>query len=467
MTRNHILLVDDDPVIRFAVRSFLETHGNTISEAESCAAAREQLETAPPDAALVDISLPDGNGLDVLRNIREHDPEIPVVILTGQGTIELAVRAMSQGARNFLTKPVELNALAAVLQRELQNRRYRQQSLAASSRKRTEQPNPFLGTSAAIQRLRELAEKVAMGESPVLILGETGAGKGVLAHWIHANGPRRNEEFLDLNCAGLDREFLETELFGHQKGAFTSAVSAKPGLLEVANRGTVFLDEIGDVDLQVQPKLLKVLETGRFRRLGDIHDRVADVRLVSATHRDLPKLIHENRFREDLYYRINIILLEVPALRFRVEDIPLLARYFLRQMTQQRGLREIELDRSATEALMGYAWPGNIRELHNVLERAVLVGRSNPLTVMDLQFDPRNAHNPQAASRTSSCLTLKEMERARIEEALAEEGGSVEKAARRLGVPRSSFYNKVRRLGISSGNGLKSSGIRKLSNAVD
>lgn len=462
MARNHILLVDDDPVIRFAVRSFLEAHGYTISEAESCAAARAQLETSPPDAAVVDISLPDGHGLEVLQHIREHDPEIPVVILTGQGTIELAVRAMSQGARNFLTKPVELNALEAVLQRELQNRRYRQQSMAAKSRNRTEQPNPFLGSSPAIQRLREVAEKVAAGESPVLILGETGSGKGVLAQWLHANGVRRNEEFLDLNCAGLDREFLETELFGHQKGAFTSAVSAKPGLLEVANRGTVFLDEIGDVDLQVQPKLLKVLETGRFRRLGDIHDRVADVRLVSATHRDLPKLIQAGRFREDLYYRINIIPLEVPALRSRVEDIPVLARYFLRQMTQQRGLDEIDLDRSAREALMSYAWPGNVRELHNVLERAVLVGQSNPLTVRDLQFQPKRVGVEEPALGLGPCLTLKEMERARIEEALVEEGGSVEKAARKLGVPRSSFYNKVRRLGV-----LKVRSAPKLSGAAD
>ena len=357
---------------------------------------------------------------------------------------------MSQGARNFLTKPVQLDVLEAVLQRELQNRRYRQQSLAASSRNRAEQPNPFLGTSGAIQRLRHVAQKVAAGESPVLILGETGAGKGVLANWLHANGPRRNEEFLDLNCAGLDREFLETELFGHQKGAFTSAVNAKPGLLEVANRGTFFLDEIGDVDMQVQPKLLKVLETGRFRRLGDIQDRVADVRLISATHRDLPKLIQEGRFREDLYYRINIIPLEVPALRSRAEDIPVLARYFLQQMTQQRGREKVELDLSATDALRDYPWPGNIRELRNVLERAVLVGQSNPLSVRDLQFQPKHTTQAEPCLQGSSRLTLKEVERMQISEALAEEGGSVERAAKRLGVPRSSLYNKVRRLGISN-----------------
>jgi DNA-binding NtrC family response regulator len=447
-----VLLVDDDPVIRFAIRSFLEARGTRVRESGTCTEARSQLQNSPPDAAVVDMSLPDGDGLMVLRQIQEHDSEIPLVILTGQGSIELAVRAMSQGARNFLTKPVELAALDAILRRELQNRRHRQRSLAANSRNRREPPNPFLGSSPAIRRLREVAEKVADTDCPILVLGETGSGKGVLAHWIHANSPRGKEEFLDLNCAGLDREFLETELFGHQKGAFTGAVIEKPGLLEVANGGTVFLDEIGDVDLPVQPKLLKVLETGRFRRLGDIHDRVTDVRLISATHRNLPKLIQEGLFREDLYYRINIIPIVVPPLRSRVEDIPVLAHHFLTHMAHERGLGEVALDGSATDALQNYSWPGNIRELRNVLERALLVARSNPLTVRDLQFQPASGAKEESAALSRARLTLREMEQIHIAEVLQEEFGSVEKAARRLGVPRSSLYNKLRRLGLSRAN---------------
>jgi len=448
VSRNRILLVDDDAAIRFAVRSFLEAHEIGVMEAHSHQEALQQLAKSAPDAAILDLSLPDGDGFGLLQEIRNIDSDIPVIILTGQGTIETAVRAMSQGARNFLTKPVQLSALEAVLQRELQNRRFRQQSLAASSRTRREELDPFLGTSVAIRKLRQLSHRVAGSDSPLLIVGETGAGKGVLANWIHANSPRREETFLDLNCAGLSREFLETELFGHEKGAFTSAVSAKPGLLEVADRGTVFLDEIGDMDLQVQPKLLKVLETQQFRRLGDVRDRTVDVRLISATHRDLERSVRDGRFREDLYYRINIIQLRIPSLRSRPEDIPTLAEQFLQRMGRQRGRGEIGMDKSAIDALQQYSWPGNIRELHNVLERAVLVAEHNPLTVHDLHFQCTSEAAPRAVLPPSAVLTLKQMERSCIKAALEEENGSVEKAARRLGIPRSSLYNKARRLDI-------------------
>ncbi len=325
------------------------------------------------------------------------------------------------------------------------------QATLDSADRRTEPANPFLGPSTPIRRLRELAQKVTLGDSPVLILGETGSGKGVLANWIHAHSSRADAEFLDLNCAGLDHEFLETELFGHEKGAFTSAVAAKTGLLEIADQGTVFLDEIGDVDLQVQPKLLKVLETGRFRRLGDIRDRMTDVRLISATHRDLPKLVRAGLFREDLYYRINIISLEVPPLRSRPEDIPFLAEHFLHKLALERGPVQIELDRSATRALMSYPWPGNIRELRNVLERAVLLAESSAITYRELQFQPATVEDVRSLAAPASCLTLQEMEKTHILAVLAQESGSVQKAARKLGIPRSSLYSKLSRHGISTG----------------
>lgn len=316
----------------------------------------------------------------------------------------------------------------------------------AGSRGGTEEIDPFLGPSRVIQRLRDLARKVVASDSPVLILGETGAGKGVLANWLHGSGSRRQEQFLDLNCAGLDREFLETELFGHDKGAFTGAVAAKPGLLEVANHGTVFLDEIGDVDLQVQPKLLKVLETGRFRRLGEVRDRFADVRLISATHRDLGWDVQQGRFRPDLFYRINIIRLDVPALRSRPEDIPCLANSLLRAIAPHGSA--IELDGSAVEALQSYSWPGNIRELRNVLQRALLVTESNVITESELQFFPVRLENMSPRSSSVTNLTLDELERTHIAAVLAEEFGSVQKAAKRLGIPRSSLYNKLNRFGI-------------------
>ncbi len=308
--------------------------------------------------------------------------------------------------------------------------------------------DPFLGTSGVIQRLRDFACKVALSDSPVLVLGETGSGKGVLANWLHANSNRCNEQFLDLNCAGLDREFLETELFGHEKGAFTSAVAAKPGLLEVANHGTLFLDEIGDVDLQVQPKLLKVLESGRFRRLGEVHDRFADVRLISATHRDLGREVREGRFRPDLFYRINIILLEVPTLRSRCGDIPLLANRLLQGIVPHGDA--MQLDASAIEALRNYSWPGNIRELRNVLQRALLLAEGNIITQRELHFFPARFDEPAAVAPASD-LTLREMEKTHIANVFAQEFGSVQRTAKRLGIPRSSLYNKLNRFGIGNG----------------
>ena len=319
----------------------------------------------------------------------------------------------------------------------------------AAPGQRTSAIDPFLGSSAVIERLRDFSQRVADSDTPAVILGETGSGKGVLANWLHANGKRRHEQFLDLNCAGLDREFLETELFGHEKGAFTSAVAAKPGLLEIANHGTVFLDEIGDVDMRVQPKLLKVLETGRFRRLGDVRDRFADVRLISATHRDLGRDVREGRFRSDLFYRINIVVLEVPALRCRTEDIPYLAEELLRSLAGRN--EAIALNRSAMSALQRYSWPGNIRELRNVLQRALLVADQAVITERELQFFPTQLEEPPTCLRQAADLTLQEMEKNHIAAVLALELGSIQKAAKRLGIPRSSLYNKVNRFGICNG----------------
>src|SRR4030095_6145073 len=233
------------------------------------------------------------------------DSGTPLLVLTAHGSIDLAVRAIKEGAEQFLTKPLELPALQVILQRLIQKQRNHQNQLASKSRQVRQAIDPFIGVSPAIHTLAEQAKRVLMTESPVLILGETGSGKGVLARWLHENSPRADEAFVDLNCAGLSRELLENELFGHEKGAFTSATTSKQGLFEVAHRGTIFLDEIGDVDLQIQPKLLKVLEEQRFRRVGDVRDRQVDVRLIAATHQDLSDLVRQKRFRDDLYFRVS------------------------------------------------------------------------------------------------------------------------------------------------------------------
>jgi DNA-binding NtrC family response regulator len=445
LQRSRILVADDDRAIRFGIRDFLSSHGYEVEEADSCEALEKAFHTSRLDVAIVDHVLPDGNSVDLLPHLKTVNPAVAVVILTGHGSIDLAVRAIKEGAEHFLTKPIELPALLAVLQRLLEAQRNRRKDLAGRSRRARTVIDPFQGHSHAIRELARQAKLVAHAESPILIQGETGAGKGVLAAWLHYNGPRTDEAFVDLNCAGLSRDFLETELFGHEKGAFTGAVSGKVGLFEVAHRGTVFLDEIGDVDPQVQPKLLKVLEEKRFRRMGDVRDRLVDVRLIAATHEDLGQLVREHRFRGDLFFRISTIPLEVPPLRDRVEDIPVLARSILVQLGADLGRGSLRLQPEAEQALTAYSWPGNIRELKNVLERAVLLGGRAQIGLKDLRFDVLSGSSPL----DESGLSLQEIERRHIERVLKQEGYHVERAAKRLGVPRSSLYQKIKQLGIT------------------
>jgi DNA-binding NtrC family response regulator len=442
-----ILIVDDEPGIRFGVRDFLESEGLEAEEADSVAAAERAVREGRPDAVVLDHMLPDGTALDLLPRLRELDPSLPVVVLTGHASIDLAVRAIKEGADHFLAKPVELPALLMLLQRLLESQRERRRQIAGRTRQARESVDPFTGTSAAIRQLAVQAQKVAASSSPILIEGETGSGKGVLARWLHRNGPRADEPFVDMNCAGLSREFLETELFGHEKGAYTGAVSSKPGLLEVAHRGVVFLDEIGDLDPQVQPKLLKVLEEKRFRRLGEVRDRQIDVQLLAATHQDLPAAVREKRFRSDLYFRICTIPLRMPPLRERPEDVPILAKGLLEGIAADLGRRGLRLSRDAEDALSAYSWPGNVRELRNVLERAALLCGHDVLQPGDLRFERGDATVSQAPA-SDTHLTLEELERRHIERVLHELGGRVAEASQRLGIPRSTLYQKIKKFAI-------------------
>jgi DNA-binding NtrC family response regulator len=443
VSRPSALLVDDEASVRFGIRDFLESKGWVVVEAANCQAGLAAFNGARPEVAILDYSLPDGTALELLPRLKSADPDAALVILTGHGSIDLAVSAVKAGADHFLTKPVELPALLAILERVLENRRNRQRQLASRSSAARHAVDPFVGSSPAMRRLAEDARRFVSAESPVLIQGETGTGKGVLAAWLHRNGPRADEAFVDLNCATLSRDLLESELFGHEKGAFTGAVAAKQGLLDVAHRGTLFLDEIGDVDPLVQPKLLKVLEDKRFRRLGDVRDRQVDVRLITATHQDLTQLVRDNRFRSDLYFRVNTIPLTVPPLRERREDIERLAQALLEGIASDLGRNGLSLAPEAVRALEAYPWPGNIRELRNVLERAVLLCEGRTLGARDLRFEA----TPGVAASEAS-LTLAELERRHIERVLAAERGRVESAARRLGIPRSSLYQKLKRLGL-------------------
>lgn len=447
MSAYKILLVDDDPTVRFGIRKALEQKGFSIEEAESCHEGEERFRVISPDAVILDHMLPDGIGLDLLLKMKSIDSSIPVIMLTGHGTIDIAVQAIKEGADHFLTKPLRMNALSAILDRVMEHQRIRRQQIVSKSKRDRESLNPFLGTSDVIQNLKEQSDKVVATDRTVMIWGETGTGKSTLARWLHYNGPRAEEPFVEINCAGLSKEFLETELFGHEKGAFTGAVASKSGLLDVANRGTLFLDEIGDMDLQIQPKLLKVLEEKQFRRLGDVRDRRVDIRLIAATHQDLSLLVKEKKFRSDLYFRINTIPLTTPSLRDRKEDIPIIARHLLNSIASNMGYGEMKLMPAAMRALQAYSWPGNIRELRTILDRAVLLSRSSTLDVSDLRFD-------HIASGMGPCechidLTLDEVEHHHIERILQLERGSVEKAANRLGIARSSLYYKMKRYGLT------------------
>ena len=443
MPRNRVLLVEDDRGIRFGIRNFLVGRDYDVEEAETIKQGEELFRQNRPDIAILDYSLPDGNALEVLPRLKAADPSIPVIILTGQGSIDLAVRAMKEGAEQFLTKPVQMPALLVIIERLLDNQRVRQRDQARSSTQtRTGPIDPFIGVSDTIKALREQVERIVATDRPILILGETGTGKSVLAGWLHRNGPRSDEAFVDLNCAGLSRDFVETELFGHEKGAFTGAVTAKTGLLEVAHRGVLFLDEIGDVDLQVQPKLLKVLEEKKYRRLGEVRDRFSDVQLIAATHQDLHESIREKRFRSDLYFRISTIPLTIPPLRHRPADITLLANFFITRFGSEMSAPGIEITPPAMKMLQEYAWPGNVRELKNVIERAILLSDRRMLTPRDLRFEAGEADQ---ASSVSTTMTLEEMERWYVEQVLREEDGHVDSAARRLAIPRSSLYSKLKK----------------------
>jgi DNA-binding NtrC family response regulator len=437
-----ILVVEDDPVVRGLLRHLFRTHGFEVQEADTVRDAHEAFRANVPDLVVVDYQLPDGDGLELIEALHRVDPRVPQVMLTGQSSIDLAIRAVKAGAEHFVAKPFDSSLLMVVVQRALESFRDRRRRVALSAREDRQELDPFIGESAAIRALSIHASRVLDAQTPVLIEGETGTGKSVLATWLHQHGPRAQEALVDINGAGLSRDLLEAELFGHERGAFTGAATSKLGLLEVAHRGTVFLDEIGEIAMELQPRLLKVLEEKQFRRIGDVRSRSVDIRLIAATNRDLGQMVREGRFRPDLYFRINTIQLVIPPLRERPEDVPHIARHLLDRMCQAAP---IELTPFALQALREYDWPGNVRELRNVLERAVLLaGGATRLDRSDLHFD-RTSKRSSPELDTEEVVPLAEVERQYIERVLRRADGAVDRAASWLGIARSTLYQKLRR----------------------
>jgi DNA-binding NtrC family response regulator len=435
---NSILIVDDDEPQRRAIAGYLRSRGLTVLEAPTLAIAEAKFRDCAPDLALLEHKLPDGDGVELIRVLRRIDERVPILMLTPEPSVDLTVRATKLGAENFLSKRLPPASLYLQIQRVLDSFRDRRRQLARTAHEARSRLDPFVGKSLLIRDLLAQAHQVLDSHTPVLIEGETGTGKGVLARWFHEHGPRAEEPFVDINCAGLSRELLESELFGHERGAFTGAATSKLGLLEVAHRGTAFLDEIGEIDRALQPRILKVVEEKRFRRIGDIRNHNVDVRLITATNRDLGRMAREGTFRSDLYFRINTIHLVIPPLRRRPEDLPVLAREVLDQVANGRA---IELAPDAMKAICGYAWPGNLREMRNVFERAVLgarVGSGGRIEAADLRFEA-------TPERETEVLTLDEVERRHIEHVVRLEHGNVDRAATRLGVSRSTLYTKLKR----------------------
>src|SRR5262245_3927143 len=449
MARDKILIVQDDAGFRFSVREFLQSQGYEVYEAESCLASLSVFQSFGPDVVVSDYSLPDGNALELLPRLKSVDPDLRFLVMTKHGTIDLAVQMIKAGADQFLTKPIDLPFFLTIIQQILEYRRNRKYRIVSQHRRQSSSLDPFLGTDPAIRSLAQKAKKLLSTDHSILIQGESGTGKGVLAAWLHFHGPRRDEPFVDLNCSSLSRELLESDLFGHERGAFTGAVAAKKGLFEVAQGGTLFLDEIGDMDPQVQPKLLKALEEKRFRRLGDVCERLADVRLIAATHKDLGLLVQEGKFRIDLYFRINTFPLRLPPLRERIEDVPILAQHMLREIGANLGRNDLALSPDLEKALQSYRWPGNIRELRQTLERMILLGEDDTLTSKDLHIE---CSSDSTLASTDPILplseSLSEFEHQYIEKVLQIERGHVDESAKKLGLSRSAFYKKIKRYGI-------------------
>ena len=445
-----VFVVEDDASLRETLRQALAAEGHRVETAGDAASALALIERVSVDAIVLDLGLPDMDGLDVLARLAALDDHPAVVVLTGRDDIETIVEAMRRGAENFLIKPVDLPTLTLAVANALE--KYRLSRHAAFYRKAIasgagEPGGPaFVGSSAAMLAVRELVAKVAPTDSSVVLLGESGSGKGAVAHFIHRSSRRSGGPFVDLNCAALPATLVESEVFGYEKGAFTDAKTWKPGLLEVAGGGTVFLDEIAELDASAQSKLLKVIEERTFRRLGGVRDVEVDVRFVVATSSDLRKAVEARRFREDLYYRLNVFQIGLPPLRERGEDVIELAFHFIGELNPRIGRRVTRIAEPAAALLLGYGWKGNVRELRNVVERAMILTSGDVLEVSSLPADLRYGGGGEERRMIA---TLEEVEAAHIKRVLTLCRGNIKLAASGLGISRSTLYTKLEKYHIA------------------
>lgn len=437
-----VLLIDDEDDFREILGRGLTRAGFRVHTAANASEALSAAERREFDVAVCDMVLPDMSGLELLERLKHDHPDMEVILLTGQGTVESAVRAMKLGAYDYLTKPVPSKELEALIEKANERRRLQKENRqlrAMLERSQTQQE--MVGQSSAMQELFRLIERAGPSDKAILIQGESGTGKELVARALHRFSTRADKPMVVINCAALPESLLESELFGHEKGSFTGAIAAKPGLFEVADEGTLFIDEIGELPGSLQAKMLRVLEDGSLRRIGSVKERRVNVRLLAATNRNMAEEVRAGRFREDLYYRINVMSLELPPLRERREDIPLLIAHFLKA--------EWEIEDEALAAMQQYDWPGNIRQLINALERAKILSDDHVIHARDL---PREVHAANANVTATPLATdnLSSLERAKIIEVLRREGGNKSRAARALGIDRRKLYRLVEKYQIDT-----------------
>jgi two-component system response regulator AtoC len=454
-----VLIVDDERTLARAVKAFLTEAGYEAEVAADGETAVNLLQNLRPDVVFADVRLPGISGIDLLRRVQEFDPAIPVIIMTAYGTIEGAVEAVKLGAFDYLKKPVDLEELKLLADRARETALLKQELSYYRRRSASELPlDGVLGQSplmlAVMDRVRQVA---ALEETPpVLISGETGTGKGLIARTLHKSSSRSGKPFIEVNCTALPANLMEAELFGYERGAFTDAKESKLGLFEAAEGGFIFLDEVGDLELALQGKLLRAIEERTVRRVGGIRDRRIDVRILAATNRNLEQEVQKKSFRDDLYFRLAVILLHLPPLRERGEDVLLLAEHFLRRFSAKYGKQVRRLDPRAREALLAYSWPGNVRELSHVIERAVLWSDDSSISPEHLTLSTHLPAERETELRNGGAQPvpvgdLSQWERTMIERALLEAGGNQTKAAQRLGITRDTLRYRLKKFGLQGG----------------
>lgn len=441
-----LLIIDDEPMIRKLLSKIMQLEGYEVYQAADCTSALRELELRRPQVVVCDVFLPDGNGIDFIQKIKNKYPAIEVILLTAHGNISDGVKAIKNGAFDYITKGDDNNKIIPIINRAMEDVRKREKNVPSESSVNYSFKS-IIGLSESIQNTLQLAAKVATTDVPVLLTGETGTGKEVFAQAIHSGSLRREKPFLAVNCSAFSKDLLENELFGHKSGSFTGATKDKKGLFEEANHGTIFLDEVGEMSFELQAKLLRVLEEGEFYRIGDTRPTKIDVRIISATNRDLKKEIENNTFRQDLFFRLSVFQIMLPALRDRAEDIPALCYFMLEKSAAKIHKSITGITPECMSALKSYSWPGNIRELRNVMERGAIICESE-LTLEDLPIEMQNFITRKNKEKELSGFELAAMEKNHIKKVLQHTRGNKTEASRLMKIGLTTLYRKIEEYGI-------------------